>query len=162
MTAATSLAGPLIVSAGLALLVAIAGGLLTDIGSWYYALKVPSWKPPDWAFGPVWTTIFTLCAISAALAWRDAGEEGLRTRVVTLFVVNAVLNIAWSWLFFTLKRPDWALIEVAALWLSVLALIIGLWGISRTASLLLVPYLAWVSVAATLNQSIVRMNGPFT
>jgi translocator protein len=148
----------LAVAAAAAVVVVILGGLLTDIGPWYRALKVPAWKPPDWAFGPIWTLIFTLCTISAALAWRAAGEHQ-RLRIIALFVANAVLNLLWSALFFALRQPRLALYEVPVLWLSILVLIVALWPIHRGASLLLLPYLAWVSVASILNVSIVQLNG---
>ncbi len=152
-----SLSKPLIVGAIAALIVALLGGLLTDTGPWYRALKVPAWKPPDWAFGPVWTTIFILCVIAGALAWRD-GTEAQRRMIVVLFALNAVLNICWSALFFWSRRPDLALFEVPLLWLSILALIVAIWPIHRTASLLLLPYLVWVTTASFLNLSIVRLN----
>jgi tryptophan-rich sensory protein len=78
-----------------------------------------------------------------------------------LFGINAVCNIVWSALYFKLQRPDWALIEVVFLWLSIVALIVGLWRVSRGASGLLMPYLAWVSIAAVLNLETVLLNGPF-
>jgi translocator protein len=155
---AGSLTKPLFVCVLIAVVVGIAGGLLTDTGPWYRALKVPAWKPPDWAFGPVWTTIFTLCVVAASLAWRD-GDAGQRKMLVTLFAINIVLNILWSALFFWGRRPDLALYEVVLLWLSILALIIALWSVNRLAGLMLLPYLAWVSVASLLNLSIVRLNG---
>jgi benzodiazapine receptor len=137
------------------------GGALTEIGPWYYALKQPAWKPPDAAFGVIWSLIFTLCAVSGALAWRAAETARLRRRVLVLLGANAVLNIVWSALYFKLHRPDWALIEVVFLWLSIAALIVGLWRISRWASALLVPYLVWVSIASALNLATVQLNGPF-
>jgi tryptophan-rich sensory protein len=137
------------------------GGALTELGPWYFALKHPAWKPPDAAFGVIWTTIFTLCAISGWLAWQAADTPALRRRVIVLFGANAVLNIVWSALYFKLQRPDWALIEVVFLWLSILALIVGLWHLSRWASGLLVPYALWVGIAAVLNGQTVRLNGPF-
>ena len=137
------------------------GSALTDLGPWYGALVHPPWKPPDAAFGAIWTLIFTLCAIGGALAWQAAKTPAQRLRVLTLFGVNAVLNITWSGLYFGLHRPDWALAEVVFLWLSILGLVAGLWPISRLASLLLLPYLAWVSVAAALNLATVQLNGPF-
>lgn len=137
------------------------GGALTELGPWYYALRQPGWKPPDAAFGVIWSLIFTLCAISAALAWQAAATRALRLRVTWLFGVNALLNMLWSALYFKLQRPDWALIEVAFLWLSIAALIVGLWRLSRWASALLLPYLAWVSVASALNLATVQLNGPF-
>ena len=150
---------------GVALLASYAtagiGGALTDLGPWYQALVQPAWKPPDAAFGPIWTLIFTLAAISGAMGWQAAEYPWERQRVVGLFVVNAVFNIAWSALFFTIKRPDWALMEWGALWLSVVALLVGLWPISRLAALLHLPYLIWVSVAGWLNWDNVRLNAPF-
>lgn len=137
------------------------GAALTDLGPWYAALRQPAWKPPDAAFGVIWTTIFTLCAISGWRAWQRADTVALRRRVVVLFGVNAILNIVWSALYFKLQRPDWALFEVVFLWLSIAALLIGLWRVSRGASLLLIPYWVWVSIAAVLNLETVHLNGPF-
>lgn len=148
-------------SALAAVIVAVAGGVLTEMSPWYYALKKPSWKPPDWAFGPIWTVILILAAISAALAWEAAPTPGARTAVFAALAVNSVLNIAWSGIFFKMRRPDWALIEVALLWLSIVALILVLGAQSVTAGLLMVPYLIWVSIASYLTWSIVQMNKPF-
>lgn len=149
---------PIIVSVVTAIVVGGLGGWLTRIGPWYRTLAKPSWQPPDWLFGPAWTLIFALATTAAVLSWNHATGPGDATRVLVLFGVNIVLNVAWSALFFRLERPDWAFVEVIALWLSILALIIGLSSISTTASLLLLPYLAWVSFAAFLNLTIVRLN----
>jgi tryptophan-rich sensory protein len=137
------------------------GAALTELGPWYFALRHPSWKPPDAAFGAIWSTIFTLCAISAWLAWQAADTAALRRPVAWLFGINALLNIVWSALYFKLQRPDWALFEVVFLWLSILVLMVGLWRLSRWASLLLVPYAVWVAIAALLNLQTVGLNGPF-
>jgi tryptophan-rich sensory protein len=137
------------------------GGALTDLGPWYFSLRHPDWKPPDAAFGVIWTTVFTLCAFSAWLAWRSADTPALRRRIGLLFGVNAALNVLWSALYFTLQRPDWAVLEVALLWFSIVALIVGLWRLSRWASVLLLPYLVWVSIASVLNWQTVVLNGPF-
>lgn len=137
------------------------GAALTELGPWYFALKHPPWKPPDAAFGVIWSTIFTLCAISAWLAWQAADTAALRRRVTVLFGANALLNILWSALYFKLQRPDWALFEVVFLWLSIMALIMGLWRLSRWASLLLITYWVWVIIAAALNMHTVMLNGPF-
>ena len=148
-------------SGAVAVIVAVAGGVLTEIGPGYDSLRKPSWKPPDWAFGPVWTVILILAAISAALAWEAAATPGARAAVLAVLIVNAILNIAWSGIFFKMKRPDWALYEVAMLWLSIVALIVVLGAQSATAGLLMVPYLVWVSTATFLNYRIVQMNKPF-
>lgn len=146
---------------GLSYATAGIGGAMTDLGPWYFALRHPPWKPPDAAFGVIWSTIFTLCAISGWQAWQAAHTAALRRRVAWLFGVNAVLNIVWSALYFKLQRPDWALMEVVFLWLSILALVVGLWRLSRWASLLLIPYGVWVSIAAVLNLQTVELNGAF-
>ncbi|WP_428484729.1 TspO/MBR family protein [Rhodopila sp.] len=137
------------------------GAFLTELSPWYYQLRKPSWQPPDWLFGPAWTVILALASLSAYLAWRSAGSRDARVLVAVLFLANGIANLLWSPLFFRLRRPDWALIEVPFLWLSILAPIVLLAPISRTASLLMVPYLAWVSFAAFLNLTIVRLNTPF-
>jgi tryptophan-rich sensory protein len=152
---------PVAVAAASALAVATLGALMTDIGPWYASLKQPAWKPPDWAFGPVWTTIFALAAAAGVMGWRRAPARADRERMLLLFALNGFLNVFWSLLYFRLHRPDYALLEVPFLWLSVLALIVHLRRYARTASWLLVPYLVWVAVAALLNWETVRLNGPF-
>lgn len=149
------------VAALCAIALAGAGGLMTEIGDWYRDLRKPSFQPPNWAFGPAWTLILGMAAAAGVLAWEGAPNTGGRTTVAVLFGINAALHFLWSPLFFKWRRPDWALVEVVFLWLSVLALVVGLWPYSQTASWLVVPYLAWVSFAAVLNLAIVRLNGPF-
>jgi translocator protein len=152
---------PLVISGGCAIMVAVAGGMLTELGDWYHKLKQPSWKPPDWAFGPIWTVILTLAAVAGALGWQAAPDAGARGWMVGVFFLNCSLNVFWNMLFFTLRRPDWALAEVALLWLSILALIVMLGANSFLTGLLMVPYLIWVSAAAVLNFRVVQLNGPF-
>ncbi len=152
---------PVLVAAGCALGVAALGAAASEIGPWYYGLAKPSWQPPDWLFGPAWTLIYGLAALSGVLAWRAAPTRGKRQLVLVLFAANALLNVLWSELFFKLRRPDWALIEVVPFWLSIAVLIAVLAPISGTAAKVLVPYLAWVAFAAALNLAIVRLNGPF-
>jgi tryptophan-rich sensory protein len=141
------------------LIVAGAGAFLTELSPWYHALRRPSWQPPDWLFGPAWTVILGLASLSLFLGLRQS--QDLDGRLLGLFVLNGVLNVLWSPLFFKLRRPDWALAEVPLLWLSILLPIVLLWPVSWIGSLLLVPYLAWVSFAAVLNLVIVRLNRPF-
>ena len=149
------------VAVGAALFVAVLGALMTDLGPWYAQLKRPSWQPPDWVFGPVWTTIFALCALAGLKGWRAAPSRPARQSLLLLFALNAFLNVVWSLLYFRLHRPDWSLIEVSFLWLSVLALIVLLARWSRLAAALLLPYLVWVAIAAALNWETVKLNGPF-
>lgn len=153
---------PVIFAVAWAVLLAVGGGLLTTIGPWYHALRKPSWQPPDWLFGPAWTVILGLAAWAFVLCWDEASAGGESGLLIALYLVNGALHFAWSPLFFTAKRPDWALAEVPFLWLSVLALCLVLREWSVLASWLIVPYLAWVSFAAILNLEIVRLNRPFT
>ena len=157
----SALSSPVVIAVAVALFLGLFGGLMTPIGPWYKALRKPAWQPPDWLFGPAWTVILGLAAWSAVIAWRAAPDAGARTDVIILFGVNALFHALWSPLFFRLRRPDWALVEVVFLWSSLVALVVGLWPISRPASLMIVPYLSWVSFAAVLNRAIVRLNGPF-
>jgi len=138
-----------------------AGAVMTSVGPWYRQLPKPTWTPPDWLFGPAWTVILGLAAWAGVLGWTAAPDANARWVLVGLYAVNIVLHLAWSPLFFNLRRPDWALIEVPFLWLSILALIVDLSRISPLASWLLVPYLIWVGFAAFLTLTIVRMNPPF-
>ncbi|MGB0515011.1 MAG: TspO/MBR family protein [Wenzhouxiangellaceae bacterium] len=149
---------PVLLAAAAALLVAVMGMLATDLSGWYQALNKPAWQPPDWLFGPIWTLIYALAALAGVSAWRGAPDATARNLILTLFSFNAFLNVFWSLLFFRLHRPDWALVEVAFLWLSVVALIIGLRRFSKSTTWLLAPYLVWVSFAAVLNFAIVRLN----
>lgn len=137
------------------------GGLLTDIGPWYLGLRQPDWKPPDWAFGPIWTILFILCATAGVIGWRRAPDDACRHGVVWRFLLNGTLNALWSLLYFRLQRPDWALIEVPFLWLSIVVLIVFLARFAKPAAWLLAPYLVWVSIAAALNWQGVELNGPF-
>ena len=134
------------------------GGLMTPRAEWYARLNKPSWQPPGWAFGPAWTLILGLAAWSAVIAWNAADGPAQHRDVLILFGVNGVFHLLWSPLFFKFQRRDWALGEVVFLWASLVALVAGLWPISQDAALLILPYLAWVSFAAYLNLTIVRLN----
>lgn len=139
------------------LVVAIAGMWATDIGDWYRALNKPSWQPPDWVFGPAWTTIYVCIIAAVGIAWNSASPAEKSVLLLALGV-NFALNVLWSFLFFTWRRPDWALAEVALLWLSIVVLMIVLYGIRSLSGLLMLPYLLWVSFAAFLTLAIVRLN----
>lgn len=144
-----------------AVVVMAAGGFATILGPWYEALRKPAWQPPGWVFGPAWTMISILTVIAAVLAWRRAETLAMRRWLVVAFALNGGLNFLWSVLFFTLRRPDWALVEVVFLWLSILSLVILCGRLSRLSGVLLLPYLLWVSFAAFLNWTIVGLNAPF-
>ncbi len=152
---------PIVWALAWAVVVSGLGIWATDLGPWYRALKQPSWQPPDAWFGPVWTTIYGLAATAGVKVWRAASSRAHRQQWVGAFVLNGALNVLWSGLFFRAQRPDWALAEVALLWLSI-ALMVGLAARSSLAAAgLLLPYLLWVAFAAALNGAVVRLNAPF-
>ena len=147
----------IVVSVVWGVVVAGLGAALTDLTPWYRGLKRPSWQPPDYLFGPAWTVILACASYSLYLGLQVVDPW----LVGAMFLANGLLNVAWSPLFFKIGRPDWALIEVPFLWLSILAPILVFWPVSSTAALLMVPYLLWVSFASFLNWTIVRLNRPF-
>ena len=151
----------IIVAVLITIFVLSVGGITTTVGAWYRDLRKPSWTPPNWIFAPAWTLILALAAWAGVLAWTQANNSSERWGIVLLFGLNIVLHMLWSPLFFNLRRPDWALIEVPFLWLSILALILDVSRLSALAGWLLAPYLLWVAFAAYLNLTIVRMNPPF-
>jgi tryptophan-rich sensory protein len=152
---------PVAVASVAALCVAALGATVTDLGPWYQGLTKPAWHPPDVVFPMGWTLIYGLITIAGVSAWRAARTSAEAEWVIVLFALNGFLNITWSILFFRLQRPDWTLFEVAALWLSILAMILYFSRFSRSAALLLLPYLAWVSFAGVLNWAVVALNAPF-
>jgi len=152
---------PIAVAAAAAVFVGALGSTVTDLGPWYQALQKPDWQPPGPAFGAIWTTIYALTAAAAVVTWRRAPKGAEREWLIGLFALNGFLNVLWSLLFFRVHRPDWSLIEVAFLWLSIVALIVFTSRHARLAGVLLTPYLIWVSIATVLNFEVVRLNGPF-
>ncbi|MEE2930643.1 MAG: TspO/MBR family protein [Pseudomonadota bacterium] len=152
---------PILVATLCAILVAFLGGSASQPGAWYDGLVKSSLTPPDWVFAPAWTLIYATCVFAAVRGWRAAIKGGQKTVLITLFAINAVLNVVWSVLFFALQRPDWALLEVAALWASVAALIVFLRKITSSGAIVLIPYLLWVMFAAYLNYQVVVLNPPF-
>ena len=149
---------PILIAFLLAIAVGGIGGAVTEIGPWYFSLIKPTWQPPDWAFGPIWTLIYITTGIAGVRAWR-LGDSRQRRLFLIALLINCGLNVLWSLLFFKMQRPDLSLIEVVALWLSIVPLILLPLRYSPRSSLLMLPYLAWVSVAAYLNLTIVRLNG---
>ncbi|PPT53373.1 TspO/MBR family protein [Xanthomonas arboricola] len=144
----------------LALCYAVAGlGAMASIqaASFYAELARPAWAPPGWLFGPVWTVLYGMMAVSAWLVWRLGGWAGARV-ALTLFVVQLALNGLWSWLFFAWHLGAWAFADILVLWLVLVATIGAFAKRQALAAWLLVPYLAWVSFAAALNFSIWQLN----
>jgi tryptophan-rich sensory protein len=134
------------------------GGLATanSLGTWYQALAKPSFNPPDWVFGPVWTTLYILIAVSGWMVWRKAGFSD--HRAFAAYGGQLVLNLLWSVLFFGFQQPAVAMVDLIVLWITISANMILFARHDRTAALLLAPYLLWVSFAGVLNVAIVVVN----
>ena len=152
---------PTVVATLVAVVVGFVGARATVLDSWYRELRKPSWQPPDWAFGPGWTTIYIFCVWSVSVFW-PAATESQRTTYLLAWGVNIALNVWWSLLFFRQRRPDWALREVVLLWLSIASVVLVSYPASPRAAMLLLPYLLWVSFSSTLNAAVVKLNAPFT
>lgn len=143
------------------LLVCFAAPALTSAtrpDAWYAQLQKPWWNPPGWVFGPVWTTLYTLMAMSAWGVWRRGGLPALRVPL-GLFLTQLVLNTLWTPLFFGLHRIDLALLDIVLLWFTILATIIAFWRVHRLSAVLLFPYLAWVTFATGLTFTLWQLNG---
>lgn len=128
-----------------------------EISGWFQSIAKPRWNPPNWIFGPVWTTLYAMMAVAAWLIWKTDGWRDAKLPL-TLFVVQLLLNIAWSWIFFNQHQPGLAFLEIMLLWIAIAATNFSFFRRSLVAGWLLVPYLAWVTFAAVLNFAIWQVN----
>lgn len=150
----------LCVSIGICLLAGFIGSIFTtpSIATWYETLNKPALNPPNWVFAPVWTTLFILMGISLFLIW----QKGLKSKgvvfAIVLFVIQLLLNMKWSFLFFGMHSPLYAFVDIVVLWLMILWAIIAFSKISKLAGWLLLPYLLWVSFASYLNFMVYLLN----
>ena len=142
------------------LAVGLAGSLATQEGLrvWYRTIERPDWNPPDWVFGPVWTTLYVMMGIALVQVVGAERDRVARQVGLGLFVVQLILNFGWSWIFFVNHDLFGALVEIIALWLAIAATAVAFAATRRSAGLLLVPYLAWVSFATVLTAAIWRLN----
>ncbi len=131
-----------------------------SVRTWYVTLRKPAGNPPASYFGPVWTALYFLMAIAAWNVWRVGGGWDGASPAITTFLIQLALNAAWSVIFFGIRWPGWALIEIILLWATVLSTMILFWRISTFSGALIVPYLAWITYAAYLNAGIWRLNSP--
>jgi tryptophan-rich sensory protein len=143
-------------SIALVIAVAALGGVATSrsVGSsssWYEGLERAPWNPPSWVFGPAWTVLYLLMAVAAWLVAREGLDRPEVQVAITLYLVQLVLNLGWSWIFFGWRRPGWALVEILVLLVAIVATAVAFHGISPLAAWLLAPYVAWVAFAASLN-----------
>ena len=139
-----------------------AGGLgsiatATEIKDWYPTIAKPSWNPPDAVFAPVWTTLFVMMGIAAWLVWKPEGWKAAQLPL-SLFGIQLLLNVAWSWIFFAQHEIGWAFLEIIILWLAIVATTLSFFRTSFLAGILMVPYLGWVTFASCLNFAIWQLN----
>ena len=134
---------------------------LFSIGSvpneWYAALNKPSWNPPPWVFGPAWTLLYSLMAVAAWMVWKRGGFAAQRG-ALSFYLVQLVLNAAWTPIFFGMRRMDIALVVIVTLWVAIALTLRSFWRVRKLAGDLLIPYLAWVSFASFLNFTLWRLN----
>lgn len=142
------------------LMVGATSGFFTISGveSWYQTIQKPSWNPPNWIFGPVWTTLYVMMGIALFLVWKEDTSEELKKIAIALFAVQLTLNFFWSFIFFNQQQPGWALVEIIAMWFFILLTIFAFAQVNKTAAWLLVPYISWVSFATILNYTIWQLN----
>lgn len=131
-----------------------AAGAFTPPGEWYQSLAKPTWNPPSWLFGPVWTALYLMMATAAWTVWRRVGWS----REMMLYIVQLALNAAWTPLFFGAHQIGAALLVIISLWIAIFITQRAFGAVSRPAGLLLIPYLAWVSFATVLNFTLWRLN----
>ncbi len=129
-----------------------------NIPTWYASLNKPSFNPPSWLFGPVWTTLFALMGIALYLVVQKKIKTKQQKLAVTLFGLQLAVNVLWSFLFFGMHQPLWAFVDLVLLWLLIAACIVLFYRQNKWAGILLVPYIAWVSFAGILNFAIYRLN----
>jgi benzodiazapine receptor len=148
---------------GLFLLLAFAAAAIgslatfTSVSTWYPTLQKPTWSPPNAVFGPVWSILYVLMAIATWRAWR-VGDASTARRTVSLYSAQLTLNALWSILFFGLRRPGVAFVEIIVLWLLLIVILRRYWRADRVAAYLWLPYVAWVTFAAALNGAIWSLN----
>lgn len=148
----------LVLFVGVALVVGALGGAVTAdaVRTWYPGLAKPAFTPPNWVFGPVWTTLYVMMAVAAWRAWRTGNPA--RKSATAAWGAQLALNLLWSCLFFGLRSPGAALAEIAVLWVAIVGTTVLFARLDRWAGWLMTPYLAWVSFAAALNWAIWRLN----
>lgn len=150
----------LVIAITIPVLIGGASGFFTVSGveSWYQTIQKPSWNPPNWVFGPVWTTLYVMMGIALWLVWKEDTSKELKLIAGILFAAQLTLNFFWSFIFFKLEQPGFAFLEILFMWVAILATIFAFAQVNKRAAWLLVPYISWVSFAAILNFTIWRMN----
>ena len=136
---------------------AMGGWASANAPGFYAILNKPSWAPPAAVFGPVWTVLYLLMAVAAWLVWKGGRKQEVR-RALLFYLAQLALNTLWTWVFFAWRQGGWALAEIVVLWIMILITLAAFYRVRPLAGFLLVPYLAWVGLAAVLNAVLWRLN----
>lgn len=148
----------------IAILISEAAGIIgsvftsPSIPTWYAGIIKPTFSPPNWVFGPVWTTLFALMGIASYIVWKKGFERRDVRIALGMFALQLILNVTWSLIFFGLQNPALAFLEIIALWLAIALTIVSFYRINKNAAYLLIPYILWVSFAMFLNYTIWSLN----
>ena len=148
----------------IAILISEAAGIIgsvftsPSIPTWYAGIIKPTFSPPNWVFGPVWTTLFALMGIASYIVWKRGFERRDVRIALGMFALQLILNVTWSLIFFGLQNPALAFLEIIALWLAIALTIVSFYRINKIAAYLLIPYILWVSFAMFLNYTIWSLN----
>ncbi len=136
----------------------IAGMFTTEaIPGWYATLKQPSFNPPNWVFGPVWTTLYIILGISLFLIWKlESGKE--RNQAMLIFMLQLLLNFCWSFFFFYFKMIGVAMADIVALWVMIVVMLVRFYKLKPVAAYINIPYLLWVTFASALNMAYFFLN----
>ena len=150
----------IVIAVGICLAVGSASGLATasSINDWYVTLNKPSFNPPNWIFAPVWTLLYIMMGVAAALVWEEGWEKPAVKNGLIFFGIQLLLNSLWTVLFFGLKQANIAFAEILILWVVLLLTILKFLKIRKVAGYLLIPYILWVSFATVLNGAIWQLN----
>ena len=151
--------GPLLLAILIPVAVGAISGFFTasSVDGWFTTLQKPSFNPPNWLFGPVWTSLYILMGIASWMVWKQPASVQ-RTKALRLYGVQLFFNFCWSLIFFYLHQPGWAFLEIIILWLLILLTIFSFSRVQKTSPWLLVPYISWVSFASILNYAIWNLN----
>lgn len=150
----------LIISIAIPLLVGAIAGMFTASGvdGWYAIANKPWFNPPNWIFAPVWTALYVMMGIACYLVWKSDANQSIKKAALLFYAFQLLINFFWSFIFFKMQQPGWALAEIVLMWVLIFCTIIWFGKISSLAAWLLVPYISWVSFATVLNYSIWKLN----
>ena len=150
----------LIISILIPVAVGAVSGFFTssEIPGWYQTINKPTWNPPSWLFGPVWTTLYVMMGVALSLIWKSDASQSVKKTAIILFAVQLVFNFFWSFIFFNQHQIGWAVVEIITMWIFILLTIFAFAPINKIAAWLLVPYISWVSFATILNYTIWQLN----